>query len=90
MNPVTGCSNEHALIQKSLPFTPFTQSDTECLNLNISVPEGSGSESKLPVMVFVHGGGFVGGSSSYPHYNLAPITAMSVQAGIPMVSVGVK
>ena len=90
MNPANGCNNEHALFQKSLPFSKFEQSDTECLTLNISTPQDTSQNDQLPVMVFVHGGGFAGGSSSYPHYNLAPITAMSVDARMPMISVGVK
>lgn len=37
----------------------------KCLNLKISVPKGAleGKFGELPVMVYVHGGGFVYGSS---------------------------
>ncbi|NBO50074.1 MAG: carboxylesterase, partial [Chitinophagia bacterium] len=35
-----------------------------CLYLNIWRPENSNAKSKLPVMVWIHGGGFVGGSGS--------------------------
>ena len=38
----------------------------DCLFLNIFVPEISGSSlSKLPVMIWIHGGAFVGGTSQY-------------------------
>lgn len=36
----------------------------DCLYLNIWLPAGGGKDAKLPVMVWVHGGGFVGGSSA--------------------------
>ena len=38
----------------------------DCLTLNVVAPEGSGRES-LPVMVFVHGGGYILGSSATPY-----------------------
>ncbi|MCO6360432.1 carboxylesterase/lipase family protein [Roseivirga pacifica] len=36
----------------------------DCLFLNIWAPEGATKNSKLPVMVWIHGGGFVFGSGS--------------------------
>jgi para-nitrobenzyl esterase len=38
----------------------------DCLSLNIFAPENAGPASKLPVFVFVHGGGFSMGSSGQP------------------------
>jgi para-nitrobenzyl esterase len=38
----------------------------DCLCVNLWVPAGTGPEAKLPVMVWIHGGGFVGGSGSSP------------------------
>ena len=45
----------------------------DCLFLNIFVPGMSGrSQSKIPVMIWIHGGGFVAGSSTYyPSENLS-------------------
>src|SRR6201995_481293 len=40
----------------------------DCLTLNVVAPEAPGSES-LPVMVFVHGGGYILGSSATPIYD---------------------
>jgi para-nitrobenzyl esterase len=37
----------------------------DCLTLNVVAPEAPESES-LPVMVFVHGGGYIMGSSATP------------------------
>ena len=38
----------------------------DCLALNIWKPESATKESNLPVMVWIHGGGFTGGSGSSP------------------------
>jgi para-nitrobenzyl esterase len=38
----------------------------DCLYLNIWRPASAASEAKLPVMVWIYGGGFVGGSSAPP------------------------
>jgi para-nitrobenzyl esterase len=39
-------------------------SSEDCLYLNVWRPSAAGSGAKLPVMVWIYGGGFVGGSSS--------------------------
>lgn len=41
-------------------------SSEDCLFLNIWKPASSTGKSKLPVMVWIHGGGFTGGSGSSP------------------------
>ncbi len=38
-----------------------------CLFLNVWRPESAAARAKLPVMVWIHGGGFVGGSGSSPN-----------------------
>ncbi|WP_179470105.1 carboxylesterase/lipase family protein [Mycolicibacterium vinylchloridicum] len=35
----------------------------DCLNLNIWTPDGAGRSSRKPVMVWIHGGGFLNGSA---------------------------
>jgi para-nitrobenzyl esterase len=40
----------------------------DCLSLNIWTPTKSGSD-RLPVMVWIHGGGFFGGTASVPTYD---------------------
>jgi len=54
-------------------FTPGTRtmsmspsSSEDCLYLNVWRPAGAVSGAKLPVMVWIYGGGFTGGSSSMP------------------------
>jgi para-nitrobenzyl esterase len=46
------------------PGTIAEGSSEDCLYLNIWRPENLNAKSKLPVMVWIHGGGFVGGSGS--------------------------
>lgn len=46
------------------PGTIQAGSSEDCLYLNIWRPAGAAKNSKLPVMVWIHGGAFVGGSGS--------------------------
>lgn len=86
------CAREHLLLQHGLPFGDFQFSDTECLTLNVSVPATTSpaAASLLPVVAFVHGGGFVTGSANWPQYDLAPLVERSVHVGKPVIAVGIK
>ena len=44
-----------------------------CLTLNVVAPESPGDEGPLPVMFFVHGGGYIMGSSATPIYDGAAL-----------------
>ncbi len=44
----------------------------DCLTLNVVTPEGR-SDEPLPVMVFIHGGGYILGSSATPLYDGAAL-----------------
>ncbi len=48
------------------PGTITKGSSEDCLYLNLWVPAGAKAKAKWPVMVWIHGGGFVGGSGSDP------------------------
>lgn len=51
--------------QRTWPGSTATVSE-DCLFLNVWAPASASKDSKLPVMVWIHGGGFTGGSGSGP------------------------
>ncbi|KAI9926750.1 hypothetical protein MW887_003844 [Aspergillus wentii] len=55
----------------------------------VDVPEKK-SLGKLPVFVFLHGGGFVIGSNAWPQYNLARMVKLSTDLGTPIIGVNVN
>jgi carboxylesterase type B len=63
-------------------------SGTECLNLNITVPNNDARN--LPVMVFVHGGGFIMGANYWPQYDPARLVKMASEMGLPVIVVNIK
>jgi carboxylesterase type B len=86
-----GCAFEQStLIQCSIGAAEHTppMSGTECLNLNITVPDTD--VRNLPVMVFVHGGGFVMGANYWPQYDPARLVNMSNEMGLPVIVVNIK
>lgn len=60
----------------------------DCLNLNIWTPAARGAKP-LPVIVFVHGGGFFEGSNAVPVYDGAALAAKGVIVVIPNYRLGV-
>ncbi|KAF5844230.1 hypothetical protein GGP41_002800 [Bipolaris sorokiniana] len=97
-SPIAPADTIHAefgFIQHSLPLPEApAQSDLEGLNLNITVPtDKSGSidsNAKLPVYVFIHGGGFAIGSSWYPQYDPAALVKMSVGLKKPIIGITIN
>ncbi len=65
-----GCSAPQMLDDLE-PSSKFTQ-DEDCLNLDIWTPGVDGK--KRPVIVYIHGGAFIGGGSNDPVYNGANIS----------------
>lgn len=78
LSPSIGCDLEFGFIQKQLTSPTFTSSDLEGLNLNVTVPADIPSGKKLPVFVFIHGGGFFIGGSTWPQYDQARFVQLSI------------
>lgn len=89
-SPPNAVKIEFAHIQRELPVPDLDQSSTKCLNLNITTPRGASAGSNLPVIVFVHGGGFAIGSNSWPQYDFRRIVALSISEGLPVIGVNIK
>ena len=50
----------------------------DCLYLNVYAPASAKRSSKLPVMVWIHGGGFIAGAGSEPRYTNSPLVSKDV------------
>jgi len=87
--PPTALDNEFSFIQHTLPKPVEKHSELECLNLNITVPCDVTSQ-KLPVFIWQHGGGFVLGANSWPHYDHAKVVKLANENGVPVIGIGIK
>ncbi|RYF39075.1 MAG: hypothetical protein EOO38_23820 [Cytophagaceae bacterium] len=95
VSPIGAVNREFSFIQHSLPLPEVpTHSDLDGLNLNITVPLTTAGEidstARLPVYVFIHGGGFAVGSSWYPHYDPAALVKLSADLGKPVIGITIK
>ncbi|KAJ5239076.1 hypothetical protein N7468_003695 [Penicillium chermesinum] len=79
---------EHA--QHSLQSHRIDTSSVDCLNLNITLPEGCSAASKLPVLVYIHGGAFFVGCNSWPQYQMRRFVKLSVEKGVPTIVVTIN
>ncbi len=69
--------------------TPYPSLAEDCLYLNVVRPSGYGNQ-KLPVGLWIHGGGYAEGSAIDPRYNLSRIVQQSVKIGAPFIGVSIN
>ncbi|KAL6923085.1 hypothetical protein FSST1_000359 [Fusarium sambucinum] len=75
--------------QYGYPSGPLSGGSDDCLHLNVIRPAGT-EEAKLPILVWIHGGGLVGGYSGDPYSNLSWIVDESVKMGSPIIGVSIN
>ncbi|KAJ7803519.1 esterase 1 [Mycena olivaceomarginata] len=90
--PVPLSNLNQATFDASKPGSPCLQarsqtnsSSEDCLTLNIYKPAGLAATAALPVMAFIHGGGYIFGSSS--SLNATALVEQSITRGTPIVYV---
>ncbi|KAK6510241.1 hypothetical protein TWF481_004957 [Arthrobotrys musiformis] len=62
----------------------------DCLTLNIVRPANTRQNAKLPVAVWIHGGGFTAGSAARSTYNTSNLVQQSTQMGTPIIAVTIN
>ncbi|GJN93281.1 hypothetical protein Rhopal_006328-T1 [Rhodotorula paludigena] len=67
----------------------FEQSE-DCLTLNVVRPSGTTADDKLPVGLWIYGGGFQQGGTADPRYNSSWIIQRSVEMEKPIIFVSVN
>ncbi|KAI0313164.1 alpha/beta-hydrolase [Amylostereum chailletii] len=72
--------------EDEFPVQNLKQIESECLNLNISCPAGLSRESRLPVMVWIHGGGNRG-SGNHWLFDGGALVQNSIRLGKPIILV---
>jgi carboxylesterase type B len=72
------------------PSGPLIGGNDDCLTLNVIRPAGMDADAKLPVAIWIHGGGLVSGSNSDPRSNLSFIVEESVKIGQPIIAVSIN
>jgi len=69
------CAPQNMSMVGALLGLPATEASEDCLSLNVWTPAVDDSRSR-PVLVWIHGGGFVFGSGSQPPYDGAQLSAL--------------
>jgi carboxylesterase type B len=69
---------------------PYLESGEDCLNLNVVRPAGARPGAKLPVLVWIYGGGYRQGSVNDREFNTSFIVQNSVTIKKPVIVVSIN
>ncbi|KAI0060931.1 carotenoid ester lipase precursor [Artomyces pyxidatus] len=61
--------------------------DEDCLTINVIVPAGVSAHAKLPVVMWIYGGGFEFGQTADPSTDGGAIVQRSIDIGLPIIYV---
>ncbi|KAL1634432.1 hypothetical protein SLS58_010673 [Diplodia intermedia] len=79
----------HTCIQQKSTLGITDNNDEDCLNLNIVRPSGY-TNTSLPVLIWIYGGGLSAGSGADPQYNLSGIVKTSTDSGQPLIAISIN
>ncbi|KAI1185565.1 putative lipase [Nemania serpens] len=71
-------------------YTGVTEISEDCLNLVIGRPKGTTKHSRLPVMVWIHGGSFWSGQNREAAYSPDGLVLESIANGLPVIMVAIN
>ncbi|KAI1823228.1 alpha/beta-hydrolase [Xylaria intraflava] len=83
--PGPACPQSKAALPPFFDETPVTSED--CLNLRVARPAGTAANDKLPVVVWVHGGGVIKGSAYDSHLDPDKLITLSRDIQKPVIYV---
>jgi cholinesterase len=79
------------LLHKYVPVWGRILTDlSDCLTLDIVRPSGARPDHKLPVFLWIYGGGFDAGGSADPRYNTSYLVNASVAIQKPIIAVSIN
>ncbi|KAF2719196.1 putative lipase [Polychaeton citri CBS 116435] len=84
------CPQELGATLIPLYLQNFTSVSEDCLHLNVYRPNGTRAGERLPVMVFIHGGSFIGGSKDEPAVQPEGMILESIHNGSPVINVHIN
>lgn len=84
------CPQPHGDYAFPLYLSNVTKISEDCLHVNVYRPEGTGSDAKLPVMLYIHGGSFFIGSKDELTIQPEGLILRSVEMDHPVVVVNIN